>query len=63
MPQDCLYVGDGGSHELSGASQVGMRSILICVDKTYISDPYRQEAVGWRGLTITTLKEALVLIG
>ncbi len=26
-PQDCLYVGDGGSHELTGAMDLGMSAI------------------------------------
>jgi putative hydrolase of the HAD superfamily len=28
-PGDCLYVGDGGSHELSGASAVGMTAVRL----------------------------------
>ncbi|MEJ2360894.1 MAG: HAD family hydrolase [Gammaproteobacteria bacterium] len=27
-PGECLYVGDGGSHEFKGASQAGMRTVL-----------------------------------
>ena len=26
-PQECLYVGDGGSHELTGARELGMQAI------------------------------------
>jgi putative hydrolase of the HAD superfamily len=28
-PQECLYVGDGGSHELTGAESVGMTAIRL----------------------------------
>lgn len=28
-PWDCLYVGDGGSHELSGAAAVGMTAVRL----------------------------------
>lgn len=28
-PADCLYVGDGGSHELTGAAQVGMTPVRL----------------------------------
>jgi putative hydrolase of the HAD superfamily len=28
-PGDCLYVGDGGGHELTGASRVGMTAVLL----------------------------------
>jgi len=30
-PQDCLYVGDGSSHELTGARKVGMHPVQIHV--------------------------------
>ena len=61
-PHDCVYVGDGGSYELSGAAQAGMQPILICLDQAAVSDPYRQEVKSWRGLTIASLKEVFVLV-
>jgi putative hydrolase of the HAD superfamily len=30
-PEDCLYVGDGDSNELTGAAGVGMHPVLINV--------------------------------
>jgi len=30
-PMDCLYIGDGDSHELTGAASVGMHPVLIRV--------------------------------
>ena len=29
VPEDCLYVGDGGSHELTGAAAVGMTPVRL----------------------------------
>ena len=29
LPEDCLYVGDGGSHELTGATDVGMTAVRL----------------------------------
>ena len=62
QPRDCLYIGDGGSHELSGAEKVGMSSVLIKVP----GDPYpytsRQEALEWQGHTITSLPQLLDLV-
>ncbi|MBB2945939.1 putative hydrolase of the HAD superfamily [Actinoplanes lutulentus] len=29
FPEDCLYVGDGGSHELTGAAAVGMTPVRL----------------------------------
>jgi len=31
-PAECLYVGDGGSGELTGAAAVGMRPVLLADD-------------------------------
>ena len=28
-PEDCLYIGDGGSHELTGAAAVGMTAVRL----------------------------------
>jgi len=60
-PQDCLYIGDGSSQELTGALQVGMHPVLIrhpddSADAHYID---RED---WQGLTISSLKEVLNLI-
>ncbi len=29
-PEECLYVGDGGSHELEAASRIGMNAVQAC---------------------------------
>jgi putative hydrolase of the HAD superfamily len=60
-PEDCLYIGDGGANELTGAANVGMTPILIV--STYDDAP----ALGaprqpWDGPRIATIPEALELL-
>ncbi|GHO82932.1 HAD family hydrolase [Dictyobacter formicarum] len=63
-PEHCLYVGDGGSRELTGAVAVGMQAVLICAphEKDKGHDEHQQEVDGWRGPRIETLKEVLALV-
>jgi len=61
-PQDCLYVGDGSSQELTGASRVGMTPVLIRVPYEATYDPYRPDADDWQGTTIRALKDVLALV-
>jgi putative hydrolase of the HAD superfamily len=59
-PQQCLYVGDGGSNELYGARAVGMRAVHLAVADEAGSLAYgRPES--WDGESITSLTEALTL--
>ena len=53
-PEQCVYVGDGGSRELSGAQAVGMRPILLRVPEGEMVQP---EARVWQGEAIDTLEE------
>jgi putative hydrolase of the HAD superfamily len=60
-PGDCLYVGDGSSHELTGAQKVGMHPVLIQVpyeDET----AYKVDPEEWKGPKIGALKEILELV-
>jgi len=61
-PQDCLYVGDGSSHELSGAQKSGMHPVLIRVPYETGRDAYRIDAEEWHGPTISSLTEVLDLL-
>jgi putative hydrolase of the HAD superfamily len=54
-PADCVYVGDGGSGELTGATAFGMRAILIADELWGIG--HRYEADVWHGETIHSLTE------
>ncbi len=62
LPQHCLYVGDGSSHELTGASQIGMHPILIRVPDEEKSDALRPDLEDWHGPAIDTLKDVLTLL-
>jgi len=54
-PPDCVYVGDGSSSELTGASSVGMRAVLLVTpfDDDYRYDPER----AWEGAAVNSLQE------
>ncbi len=58
-PHRCVFVGDGGSKELTGASDAGMRAVLIRA-------PYDDDIGGgreeWDGAKISSLAEILSLI-
>ena len=59
-PSECLYIGDGDSNELSGASQLGMDAVMIR-DPNEI-DPYRLVEVVWDGRKIESFREIMDLI-
>ena len=61
-PQDCLYVGDGSSHELTGARKAGMHPVLIRVPYERGGDAYRIDTEEWHGPTVSSLKEVLDLL-
>src|SRR5262245_54487672 len=61
-PIQCLYVGDGGSDELSGALNSGMRAALLVVEAERSIDPYRLQADRWRGPIVTSLTDMLKLV-
>ncbi|GCE02896.1 HAD family hydrolase [Dictyobacter aurantiacus] len=60
----CLYVGDGGSRELTGATDAGMQAVLICAphEKEKGHGEHQQEVDGWQGPRIETVKEVLALV-
>ena len=58
-PEDCLFIGDGESNKLIGATRVGINAIHICM-------PYEREIVmrresvrQWQGPCIESLEEVL----
>ncbi len=60
-PGNCLFIGDGGSEELTGAARVGMHPVLVRVPNRPLSAG--SEADSWQGPTITSLAEVLDLVG
>lgn len=62
-PSRCLYVGDGGSRELTGARAMGMHPVLIRVDTDHHMDIHRPDAVEWTGSVISDISEVLGLVG
>ena len=52
-PEACLFVGDGGSRELTGAAALGMRALRLESDGLGQVDP----DVEWAGESIATLDE------
>jgi putative hydrolase of the HAD superfamily len=63
-PEDCLYIGDGGDNELTGAARVGMHAVLIRNPYEDSADVLRVNAEDekWEGLKILSLKEVLNLL-
>lgn len=59
---ECLYVGDGGSDELSGARGVGMRAVLFRDPDLSASIVYRSEAQTWEGPAISSFAELSPLL-
>ena len=53
-PAECLYVGDGGGRELTGASEVGMRAVLLA-GQDWLA--HRSVEVGWTGPRIGSLTD------
>jgi len=61
-PQNCLYIGDGSSQELTGASQVGMHAVLLRLPDDEDADAHRIDSEEWHGPVISSLREILTLV-
>lgn len=61
-PQDCLYIGDGSSQELTGALKVGMHPVLIRDPDESIDAHYIDREDDWSGPRISSLREVLSLL-
>lgn len=57
-PNSCLYVGDGGSNELAGASAVGMRAVMF-KPEDWDLHPGGDRPAFWSGPTVAALPELL----
>ena len=60
-PDQCVFIGDGGSNELSGARALGIRPIWY--DDAGLDPTERpDQEVAWKGERITDLSEVLTLL-
>ena len=57
----CLYIGDGGNQELSGAMKVGMHPVLIRLDAGS-TEKHLAGREEWNGMTIKSLREVLTIV-
>ncbi len=57
-PRDCLFIGDGGSNELTGATKVGMDAVLIRAP----DDTENGDREDWQGTRISSVNEVFDLI-
>src|SRR6266511_2696167 len=63
MPERCLYVADGENHELAAAAKVGLHSVLIRNSSRDNGSELLREAREWQGTAISSLPEAITLLG
>ncbi|MFC1933168.1 HAD family hydrolase [Chloroflexota bacterium] len=61
-PENCLYIGDGDSQELTGAASVGMYPIMIRVAYEDETQPHLANREKWDGPVISSLREVLALV-
>jgi putative hydrolase of the HAD superfamily len=59
-PASCLYVGDGGSHELSGAAAAGMTPVKLAAADLGRHLVFRPDP--WQGSEIATLTQVLDIV-
>ena len=60
-PRDCLYVGDGGSQELTGAEAVGMTAVRLAAPDLVDHLVFDQDTA-FRGRSIKSLTDVLALV-
>ena len=57
-PSECLFIGDGGSGELTGATDVGMDAVLIRAP----DDTENGDREDWQGVRVSSVSEVLCLM-
>jgi putative hydrolase of the HAD superfamily len=56
-PDECIYIGDGGSRELTGATAVGMTAVKLAASDLADHLTFRPDE--WRGDEVPTLSDVL----
>jgi putative hydrolase of the HAD superfamily len=59
-PEECVYIGDGGSGELTGAAAMGMRAVLLADDDW--ARGHRYDADDWQGESVRSLTDVTGLV-
>ncbi len=62
-PEECIYVGDGGSNELHGALEVGMMPILVRTNYGMEYEAFRQDGLEWNGPETGDITGLLDILG
>lgn len=60
-PTHCLYIGDGSSHELSGAANAGLSPVQL-INADIHGDEIRPDAEAWQGPSISLIRDVMSLI-
>jgi len=60
-PGQCLYIGDGGGRELTGASECGMRAVMLRTDDWWTNVAHSRED-NWPGRAVPSLSAVLSLL-
>lgn len=60
--EECIFIGDGGSKELTGAQDVGMTAVLIETPNLDKFLGHRNEAHSWQGARIKCLSDVFSLL-
>jgi putative hydrolase of the HAD superfamily len=58
LPEECLFVGDGGNDELPGAERVGMTAVQLRAPGEELTEPGKE----WRGRSVERLEQVLELV-
>jgi putative hydrolase of the HAD superfamily len=61
-PEQCLYVGDGSSQELTGAAVVGMSPVLLRVPEEIDDAAHYIDREDWKGVYISSLRNVLDIV-
>jgi putative hydrolase of the HAD superfamily len=61
-PTECLYCGDGGYRELTGAAELGMTAVEIRDPSIDIATKLHLEGEDWTGARVGDLRELLAMV-
>lgn len=59
---ECIFVGDGGSFELTGAAKLGIKAVMIAQEGKPPVESKTYEGDRWKGAKISTISQLLDLI-